>query len=120
MDWCECGRGPRVLTRGPVDPELCGCEACNAVDGVGPRQRDVVNLIRRRGGFVTIADVAGDLGLSREAAARLLYRMRKGGLVTSRLRDDAANSYEQCGWGGKKFTRAQRSTAVFSLARRTV
>lgn len=117
---CECGRGPVEIDGRRASTG--GCKACNDADGRGPRQAEVIAILRLYASGRTTAELAAELGLKHNSAAMLLDRMVKAGYLVKR-RDPTRASIdvvreEFFGMRCKPKQRPLTTPTVYHLARR--
>jgi hypothetical protein len=82
---CECGNPREVAINQSL--ALHGCESCNRMDGFGPRQREIVMLLREAEGPLKTSAIAAELRVKHNTAAVALSRAVRAGVVTRRLGD---------------------------------
>lgn len=82
---CECGNPREVASNRSL--AFYGCERCNRLDGFGPRQREIVMLLREAEGPLKTSALAAELKVRHNTAAVALSRAVRAGVVVRRLGD---------------------------------
>ncbi len=76
---CECGRA-----RVEVGVQYGGCRFCNAIDGTGRSQRQLINILRSIDVPVTQDTIGVEMNLNEKSVARLVSRMTRDGRIAKR------------------------------------
>ena len=92
-DHCECGRGRKVPVPG-VPPALYACRACQAMDGSGTRQFDVIQTLRSAEGPLSTEALSYELGISSNTVQVMLARLIRKGLVGKRTLEPYGGALE--------------------------